>query len=72
MFTYRLLCVCDLAGTRTQDPILKRDMLYQLSYQVNLISLRFECAKLLPLFKKTRILLIFLGKIRQNCNSHKI
>ncbi len=23
---------CDLAGARTQDPILKRDVLYQLSY----------------------------------------
>jgi hypothetical protein len=27
---------CDLAGIRTQDPILKRDVLYQLSYQVGL------------------------------------
>ena len=26
---------CDLAGIRTQDPLLKREMLYQLSYQVN-------------------------------------
>ena len=25
---------CDLAGSRTQDPLLKREMLYQLSYQV--------------------------------------
>jgi hypothetical protein len=25
---------CDLAGVRTQDPLLKREMLYQLSYQV--------------------------------------
>ncbi len=25
---------CDLAGARTQDPLLKREMLYQLSYQV--------------------------------------
>ena len=24
----------DLAGARTQDPLLKREMLYQLSYQV--------------------------------------
>lgn len=24
----------DLAGSRTQDPLLKREMLYQLSYQV--------------------------------------
>ena len=26
----------DLAGARTQDPLLKREMLYQLSYQVNM------------------------------------
>ncbi len=25
-------CLCDPAGARTQDPILKRDVLYQLSY----------------------------------------
>ncbi len=25
---------CDLTGARTQDPLLKREMLYQLSYQV--------------------------------------
>ena len=25
---------CDRAGARTQDPLLKREMLYQLSYQV--------------------------------------
>ena len=28
------LTFCDLAGARTQDPLLKREMLYQLSYQV--------------------------------------
>ena len=27
----------DLAGARTQDPLLKREMLYQLSYQVFLL-----------------------------------
>tara|TARA_B110000483_G_scaffold235407_1_gene306893 strand:+ start:1881 stop:2009 length:129 start_codon:yes stop_codon:yes gene_type:complete len=26
---------CDLAGVRTQDPLLKREMLYQLSYQIS-------------------------------------
>ena len=26
----------DLAGARTLDPLLKREMLYQLSYQINL------------------------------------
>ena len=28
---------CDRAGARTQDPLLKREMLYQLSYQVMVI-----------------------------------
>ncbi len=28
------LTFCDLTGARTQDPLLKREMLYQLSYQV--------------------------------------
>jgi hypothetical protein len=28
------LTFCDRAGARTQDPLLKREMLYQLSYQV--------------------------------------
>ena len=28
----------DLAGARTQDPLLKREMLYQLSYQVVLFT----------------------------------
>jgi hypothetical protein len=27
--------VRDLAGVRTQDPLLKREMLYQLSYQIS-------------------------------------
>ena len=27
---------CDLTGARTQDPLLKREMLYQLSYQVEI------------------------------------
>ena len=28
----------DLAGARTRDPLLKREMLYQLSYQVKKIK----------------------------------
>ncbi len=27
---------CDPAGSRTQDPLLKREVLYQLSYRINL------------------------------------
>ena len=30
----RITFICDLAGARTQDPIIKSDVLYQLSYQV--------------------------------------
>ena len=44
---------CDRAGARTQDPLLKREMLYQLSYQVNFLiemqiyyqSFKFEAKK---------------------------
>ncbi len=28
------ILISDLAGARTRDPLLKREMLYQLSYQV--------------------------------------
>ncbi len=28
------LCFGDLAGARTQDPIIKSDVLYQLSYEI--------------------------------------
>ena len=31
--------ICDLAGARTQDHLLKREVLYQLSYQVFLVKL---------------------------------
>ncbi len=31
----------DLAGARTQDPLLKREMLYQLSYQVKIFKVVF-------------------------------
>ncbi len=27
---------CDSAGSRTQDPLLKREVLYQLSYRIDL------------------------------------
>lgn len=35
---------CDFAGARTQDPIIKSDVLYQLSYKVNAHSLTNEHA----------------------------
>jgi hypothetical protein len=36
----------DLAGARTQDPLLKREMLYQLSYQVIfVVCIRLLCIK---------------------------
>ncbi len=34
---------CDLAGARTQDPLLKREMLYQLSYQIGSICQNLLC-----------------------------
>ena len=45
---------CDHAGIRTQDPILKRDVLYQLSY---IIILDFESAKVPFIFKLTKYIL---------------
>ena len=30
-----ILCFCDLTGTRTQDPFIKSEMLYRLSYQIS-------------------------------------
>ena len=35
VYQFRHVRWSDLAGARTQDPLLKREMLYQLSYQVN-------------------------------------
>ena len=34
VYQFRHVRWSDLAGARTQDPLLKREMLYQLSYQV--------------------------------------
>jgi hypothetical protein len=31
---------CDLTGARTQDPIIKSDVLYQLSYQVGTLEMK--------------------------------
>ena len=31
-------CFCDPAGIRTQDPLLKREMLYRLSYRLKALS----------------------------------
>ena len=38
----RLYICCDLAGIRTQDPIIKSDVLYQLSYQVGAFKMCFS------------------------------
>ena len=35
--------LCDSVGIRTQDPIIKSDVLYQLSYEINSLSLQSEC-----------------------------
>ncbi len=39
----------DLTGARTQDPLLKREMLYQLSYQV-IKKLNRICVKRLQIY----------------------
>ena len=39
-FSSGILVFGDLAGARTQDPLLKREMLYQLSYQVGQIRMQ--------------------------------
>ena len=49
---------CDLAGARTQDPLLKREMLYQLSYQVLFIF--NKAANIKCLIYITMIFLIIL------------
>jgi competence protein ComGF len=50
--------LCDLAGIRTQDPILKRDVLYQLSYQI----INFEECKSRNLFLNTKGFQVFCKK----------
>ena len=43
----------DLAGARTQDHLLKREVLYQLSYQVFILTIKFSLnagANILSLF----------------------
>ncbi len=43
----------DLAGARTQDHLLKREVLYQLSYQVVILTIKFSlnaAANILSLF----------------------
>ena len=46
------LTLSDLAGARTQDPLLKREMLYQLSYQV---GSSFEGANIKRLIYNTNV-----------------
>ena len=40
LFVIRLDSLCDSLGARTQDPILKRDVLYQLSSRVYLVAVK--------------------------------
>ena len=49
---------CDPAGARTQDPLLKRQLLYQLSYRINLkdlISFRKRDTKVQGFFSMSKI-----------------
>ncbi len=50
-----MLFFCDLAEARTQDPLLKREMLYQLSYQV----FRFKECKYSSVFQIAKTFLVF-------------
>ena len=51
---------CDPGGTRTHDPLIKSQLLYQLSYGV---IARFNCgAKVLLFFKPPTILTVFFIK----------
>ncbi len=56
--------ISDLAGARTQDPLLKREMLYQLSYQVIISSPSFYLSgckyKGINLFNKSILREIYL------------
>ena len=45
---------CDLAGARTQDPLLKREMLYQLSYQICICAFANAGANILSLIYFSR------------------
>ncbi len=55
---------CDPAGARTRDPLIKSQMLYQLSYWINLmfISSFFGAAKIKALFLKASLNACFFIK----------
>ncbi len=54
----RFLLCRDPAGARTQDPLIKSQMLYQLSYGI-LLLFKKASANLRPYFLKARINLLF-------------
>ena len=54
--SFPLLFVCDSAGIRTQDPNIKSVVLYQLSYEINIIF----CFPPLPLKRHCKVTYFFL------------
>ena len=71
VYQFRHVRRSDLAGARTQDPLLKREMLYQLSYQVfeackysiNYLYFKFNCYKFTTIEFLTKMIksLILMG-----------
>ena len=59
----------DLAGARTQDHLLKREVLYQLSYQVVILTIKFfsECG-----CKYTIIIFIFQSNFKLNLKNNSL
>ncbi len=51
-----VLCFCDLTGARTLDPLLKREMLYQLSYQISNFPCGKVAANIVGLSKRAKVI----------------
>ncbi len=59
-----MLCLGDPGGARTLDPLIKSQLLYQLSYGVFCIHLSLKCgAKLRPFFEPCKFLRKNFAKI---------
>ncbi len=56
----RLLSIDDLGGTRTRNLLLRKQMLYPLSYEVSIPAMRLELT-FLRFRKATRVLLRYAG-----------
>ena len=58
VYQFRHVRGSDLAGARTQDPLLKREMLYQLSYQIKIKSDLAGARTQDPLLKREMLYLL--------------